>query len=95
MKLAKKLYMIALGLCVSLPSYGLVEDNFVKANLEGRFSLEEKQEEILLMMMQQELIMPSEEGVKITDKGQSILDKLAEEGRLEVFASKGATICWP
>ena len=94
MELAKKLYMIALGLCVSLPSYGFIEDKAKNQNLNSRFSLAE-QEQILLLMLEKGLIVPSGDGdiAEIKDKGLSILDKLEAEGRLMQVGSRATSIC--
>ena len=53
-------------------------------------------QEMLKLMMDKGLVIAQEEcrGITLGDEGLSIMDQLRAEGRVEVQAVKGGTVCW-
>ena len=94
MKITKKIYAMALGLCITSVSHGALKHD---GDFQKRAELDlEAQKKMFLMMIQEKIIVPSQEGAKLTDKGYSLLDELEKEGRLIRFSSMRESICiWP
>ena len=91
MKIAKKIYAMALGLCITSVSHGALRHN---GDFQKRAELDlETQKKLFLRMIEERLIVPSQEGAKLTGDGMSILDELEKEGRLIQFLSMKECIC--
>ena len=81
-----------LGLCITSVSHGALKHN---GDFQRRAELDlETQKKLFLRMIEAKLIVPSEEGAKLTMDGLSILDDLEREGRLFQFSSMRETFCW-
>ena len=91
MKIAKKIYAMALGLCITSVSHGALRHN---GDFQKRAELDlETQKKLFLRMIEEKLIVPSEEGARLTLDGVSILEELEKEGRLIPFESRRAYSC--
>ena len=80
-----------LGLCITSVSHGALKHN---GDFQRRAELDlETQKKLFLRMIEAKLIVPSEEGAKLTMDGLSILDNLEREGRLLQFSSMRESFC--
>ena len=91
MKIAKKIYAMALSLCITSVSHGALRHN---GDFQKRAELDlETQKKLFLRMIEEKLIVPSQEGARLTDESLSILEELEKEGRLIPFESRKAYVC--
>lgn len=94
MKSTQKLIIIlALALSYSNFSYSKNLDEDTIYLSQNSPLDEEAQKAVFLLMIKNGMILNTLEGLTVTEKGESIFESLLEEGRVEEFDTRVATIC--